>query len=441
MIANDSVKAVVEYGTDITNLKPTFTVSPLATIVDTTAAQDFTNPVEYTVTAEDASSKVWTVVITVEQPLELSIYDIQSESEGASDSPYLGELVKTFGVVTGVGNDGYFLQDSAKAWNGIYVYNNTFTATRGDSITIVGVVSEYQSGTQLQNIEEYTILAAGVTLPDALVLELPEALNEKYEGVLVTINNLECTAGPTSYNEWTFADADDDEITIDDILSYQHTFTIGTMYEVTGVRQTYFGDKITPRDANDINEAPIISGFTMTPQTPTSSDDVDITATIVDDHTAASNLTVGLFYGDAAGLEDTEVTFTEGSTANVFEGTIPASASTVYYKITASDGTMDSELTGSYSITVGINNPDGIVSMNIFPNPSEGLFTLEMNASKAGDFKVEIINIQGQVVYTNEIHQDGFYKDQIDISNEASGIYYIRINDGNSMKVSKIMIQ
>jgi len=94
-----------------------------------------------------------------------------------------------------------------------------------------------------------------------------------------------------------------------------------------------------------------------------------------------------------------------------------------------------------FVVVTGINNPDGIVSMNIYPNPSNGLFTLEMNASKAGTFNVEIINIQGQVVFTREINQDGFYKETIDISNNASGIYYLRINDGKNLKVSKIMIQ
>ena len=79
--------------------------------------------------------------------------------------------------------------------------------------------------------------------------------------------------------------------------------------------------------------------------------------------------------------------------------------------------------------------------MNIFPNPNNGLFTLELNTSKARAFNVEIINIQGQVVYAKEIQQDGFYKDQIDLSKEASGIYYIRINDGKNLKVSKVMIQ
>jgi hypothetical protein len=64
-----------------------------------------------------------------------------------------------------------------------------------------------------------------------------------------------------------------------------------------------------------------------------------------------------------------------------------------------------------------------------------------MNASKAGTFKVEIINIQGQVVYQKQITQDGFYRESIDISDKARGMYYIRLNDGQFMKIAKIMIQ
>ncbi|MCB2196816.1 MAG: choice-of-anchor J domain-containing protein [Bacteroidetes bacterium] len=188
-------------------------------------------------------------------------------------------------------------------------------------------------------------------------------------------------------------------------------------------------------------QAPAISDVTIAPTTPTATDEVTVSATITDGDTETANLTASLMYGSAEGSEDTEVTFTETATADVFEGTIPASSATVYYKVTAADEYFNTEHTGSYSITTGIGTPDGIVSMNIFPNPNNGMFTLEMNASKAGSFNVQIINIQGQVVYNKEVNQDGFYKEQIDISNEASGIYYIRINDGKNTKVSKIMIQ
>lgn len=54
--------------TDIKALAPEITISPLATVNPASSdVQDFTNPVDYTVTAEDDSTKTYTVTVTVEQ--------------------------------------------------------------------------------------------------------------------------------------------------------------------------------------------------------------------------------------------------------------------------------------------------------------------------------------------------------------------------------------
>ncbi|MEP2059935.1 MAG: PKD domain-containing protein, partial [Maribacter litoralis] len=65
---DDTAKTVVievSNGTLLTNLVPTITVSDDATISPASGVeQNFTNPVNYTVTAEDASEQVWTVTVT-----------------------------------------------------------------------------------------------------------------------------------------------------------------------------------------------------------------------------------------------------------------------------------------------------------------------------------------------------------------------------------------
>jgi len=61
-----TVSATVPFGTDVTALVPTITVSSDATISPLSGvAQDFTSPVDYTVTAEDATDQIWTVTVTV----------------------------------------------------------------------------------------------------------------------------------------------------------------------------------------------------------------------------------------------------------------------------------------------------------------------------------------------------------------------------------------
>ena len=61
-----TVNLDVEAGTDVTNLIPTISISYLSTIdPETGIAQNFTNPVEYTVTAENGDEQIWTVTVNI----------------------------------------------------------------------------------------------------------------------------------------------------------------------------------------------------------------------------------------------------------------------------------------------------------------------------------------------------------------------------------------
>ncbi|WP_251153437.1 family 43 glycosylhydrolase [Cellulosimicrobium sp. Marseille-Q4280] len=60
--ASSTVTLPVEPGTDLTALSPVLAVSPRATVSPSNgSAQDFSEPVEYTVTGPDGSSRTWTV--------------------------------------------------------------------------------------------------------------------------------------------------------------------------------------------------------------------------------------------------------------------------------------------------------------------------------------------------------------------------------------------
>jgi len=66
VVADRKVNITVPYGTNVTALKPVFTISAKATVTpESGTVLDFTNPVTYTVTAEDKTTAVWTVTVTV----------------------------------------------------------------------------------------------------------------------------------------------------------------------------------------------------------------------------------------------------------------------------------------------------------------------------------------------------------------------------------------
>ena len=65
-ISGTKITLTVPFGTDVTALKPSITVSPFATVSpQSDTAQDFTNPVQYTVTAQNKSQQVYTVTVRV----------------------------------------------------------------------------------------------------------------------------------------------------------------------------------------------------------------------------------------------------------------------------------------------------------------------------------------------------------------------------------------
>ncbi|MEO1486012.1 MAG: leucine-rich repeat domain-containing protein [Bacteroidota bacterium] len=61
-----SITASVPFGTDVTKLKPTLTISEKATVSPKDKVEvDFSDDVEYTVTAEDGSTQKYTVTVTI----------------------------------------------------------------------------------------------------------------------------------------------------------------------------------------------------------------------------------------------------------------------------------------------------------------------------------------------------------------------------------------
>src|SRR3972149_2433271 len=68
-ITGVNVTITLPFGTDVTKLAPVITISDLATISPASGTvQDFTNPVEYTITAEDGNTAIVVVTVKLKDP-------------------------------------------------------------------------------------------------------------------------------------------------------------------------------------------------------------------------------------------------------------------------------------------------------------------------------------------------------------------------------------
>ena len=90
-----TVDVLMPYGTDLTSLTPTITVSNLATVSPLSGvAQNFTNAVTYTVTAQDATTKDWTVTVTNElnDEAEILTFELTEQTGAASINSFAGTI-------------------------------------------------------------------------------------------------------------------------------------------------------------------------------------------------------------------------------------------------------------------------------------------------------------------------------------------------------------
>lgn len=199
---------------------------------------------------DDASA---TEVVTA-GPDTFTIQEIQGET---SSSPLEGEVVVTYGIVTGVFGNNFFMEEQpGGAWHGIYVYRGSAgdpAVQVGDSIRITAEVDEYYGNTELKNVVSLDILASGVTVPGPTFLPTGDVPQEQYEGVFVKVDYALCTNPDLGYGEWEVDDGSG-PVRVDD-MGYSYTPTEDYYYMVQGPLFYSYGNyKIEPRDENDVYE-------------------------------------------------------------------------------------------------------------------------------------------------------------------------------------------
>lgn len=185
-------------------------------------------------------------------PTEATIYEIQFTSAPDGASPLVNDIVITSGIVTGAkAGTGYFIQDGAGAWNGIYVNDATNTPAVGDEVELTASVQENFAFTRLNNVTAYAVASSGNTLPAAETLTPAGASQEQWESVLVTVPDVECTSLPNQFQEWSITSWQGSML-VDDFL-FATTPTLGSFYTVTGpVQYSFEAWRVLPRSLDDL---------------------------------------------------------------------------------------------------------------------------------------------------------------------------------------------
>lgn len=86
----------------------------------------------------------------------------------------------------------------------------------------------------------------------------------------------------------------------------------------------------------------------------------------------------------------------------------------------------------------GIEENTSEISVSVFPNPSAGLVNLSF-AAPIPELNVEIINANGQTILSQKFTDQNSVT--LDLSTQAKGLYFIKINNGSRQVVRKVVVE
>lgn len=116
-------------------------------------------------------------------------------------------------------------------------------------------------------------------------------------------------------------------------------------------------------------------------------------------------------------------------------------SATVVYTVSGTSSSSGCSNTASITLVVspctGIKGVDSKISgLLVYPNPSTGEFTVELN--NGSNKTIEVTDLSGKVVLTQNSSKD---KVSVNISHLANGIYYVKIQSNNAVEIIEVLKQ
>lgn len=439
---NHTVNAEVMYGTSLIALTPAITVSAAATIDPASGVeQDFSDPVSYIVTAQDGTPQVWIVIVTVQQPVEVStIADLRAGLQDGTLYKLTGEAILTAQFAF---HNTKYIQDAGA---GIQIYDPegiiTTTYHIGYGITgIVGTLQEYNGMLEFvpkEDPRDTSSMGNQITPIDLTIGEFV-ANSEAYESRIIKFTRASFeNAGSTFQNGQNYNLAQGSDVTVFRTQYYDLDY-IGTVIpsqaNVTGIGYEYKGTpEIISRSLTDIVEVILSSEkdiltFVLAEQ----SGNAVINNT---NHTVDIEVMTGTNVNSLSPV----ITLSTGASVTPVSGTAVDFTNPVTYTVTAEDGTTQD---WTITVTVATSVPDNFLNgkVHIYPNPNNGKFYLTLVSEQQADFTLQVLNLDGRIVYNREYNSVTLVNEPADTGISESGIYLIRIISGTSTWTGKLIIQ
>jgi hypothetical protein len=92
--------------------------------------------------------------------------------------------------------------------------------------------------------------------------------------------------------------------------------------------------------------------------------------------------------------------------------------------------------------TLRIEGGNAIANLDVYPNPSRDVFNINFTSERVQDLRVRVMNAMGEEIVKEELEQFiGEYTQQINLKDNAKGIYFLEIKTNDGIINKKLILQ
>ena len=96
------------------------------------------------------------------------------------------------------------------------------------------------------------------------------------------------------------------------------------------------------------------------------------------------------------------------------------------------------------TINASVGIDEGLIgeTLTVYPNPNDGIFRIDFEIEGLKDIEIRITDVTGRLIYTKEVGKaSGAYRENIDISNYAKGMYILQIKSDDVVVSRRVTVQ
>lgn len=127
--------------------------------------------------------------------------------------------------------------------------------------------------------------------------------------------------------------------------------------------------------------------------------------------------------------------YLNGNTVGTNSYTLLATTSGTYNVVVTKNGCKYNSFPATVTVvTTGLDDTESLINFSVYPNPSNGIFTIQNN----NNIHFVITNAIGQVVFIEDSNSN---QSQIDLTHLSKGMYFLKASNNDGNKIIKIILE